>query len=260
MPAMRFARMFGLVAALAAAAPMARAAGGAAACGGKALGTFAAGAATGGRSFRLQDGREVRLAGIETPAGAAATRILDKVVAGRSVLLEPLEPATDRYGRLVAHAFLVQGGSQRWVERELVAQGRARAGAHIGGQACAAALLAAEKAARQARLGLWADPAYAVRRATDAAGLLAQRGRFTLAEGKVLSVRESGGTIYINFGRVWSRNLTVTLLKHNERLFAAAGIDVKKLQGRRLRVRGWVEERGGPRIEATRPEQIEIAD
>jgi hypothetical protein len=43
-------------------------------------------------------------------------------------------------------------------------------------------------------------------------------------------------------------------------MFAAAGIEPKKLENRRVRVRGWVEERNGPRIEATRPEQIEIAE
>jgi hypothetical protein len=43
------------------------------------------------------------------------------------------------------------------------------------------------------------------------------------------------------------------------RAFAAAGLDPKKLEGARVRVRGWVEERSGPRIEAVRPEQIEIA-
>jgi hypothetical protein len=33
----------------------------------------------------------------------------------------------------------------------------------------------------------------------------------------------------------------------------AAGFEPKKLAGRRVRIRGWIEERGGPWIEATRP-------
>ena len=33
-----------------------------------------------------------------------------------------------------------------------------------------------------------------------------------------------------------------------------------RLANLRLRVRGYIEERSGPRIEATRPEQIEIAE
>ena len=72
-------------------------------------------------------------------------------------------------------------------------------------------------------------------------------------------MRESGGTLYMNFGRVWSRNLTVTILQRNRASFENAGMDPKKLEGARVRVRGFVEERGGPRIEAVRPEQIEIA-
>jgi len=90
--------------------------------------------------------------------------------------------------------------------------------------------------------------------------LVAERGHFTVVEGKVLSVRESGGTIYMNFGRRGSQALTVTILKRNERNFTVAGLEPKKLENRRVRVRGWVEERSGPRIEATRPEQIEIAE
>ena len=91
------------------------------------------------------------------------------------------------------------------------------------------------------------------------AELLARRGQFTVAEGKVLSVRASGGTIYLNFGRRWSQALTVTILKRHERIFRPAGLQLKSLENRRIRVRGWIEERNGPRIEATSPEQIEMA-
>jgi hypothetical protein len=87
-----------------------------------------------------------------------------------------------------------------------------------------------------------------------------ERGRFALIEGKIISVRESGGTVYLNFGRRWTRDLAVTVLKRNERVFTAAGMELKKLEGRRVRIRGWVEERGGPRIEAHGPEQIEMAE
>ena len=81
-----------------------------------------------------------------------------------------------------------------------------------------------------------------------------------------MSVRENGATIYVNFGRHWSEDFTVTVLKRNERNFAAAGLDLKGLEGKRIRVRGWIEERGSgggtgvPLIEAVRPEQIETAD
>lgn len=118
---------------------------------------------------------------------------------------------------------------------------------------------------RQAKLGLWADPYYDPLRADTPADILARRGRFALVEGDVVSVHGSGATLYVNFGRRWSDEFAVTIRKRNERKFAAAGLDVQGLSGRRVRVRGFIEARGGfagspwraPWIEAARPEQIE---
>src|SRR5262249_30848480 len=113
---------------------------------------------------------------------------------------------------------------------------------------------------RDGQLGLWSDPYYVMRRAEDPTAVSRERGRFTIVEGEVLSVRESGATIYVNFGRRWSDDFTVTIAKRNERAFTAAGLEPKRLAGRRVRVRGWIEERGGPWVEATRPEQIEVVE
>jgi hypothetical protein len=62
----------------------------------------------------------------------------------------------------------------------------------------------------------------------------------------------------VNFGRRWSEDFTATLLKRNERAFTTAGLDLKTLSGRTVRLRGVIEERGGPWLELTRPEQIEV--
>ena len=40
--------------------------------------------------------------------------------------------------------------------------------------------------------------------------------------------------------------------------FEAAGLDFKSLEGKKIRVRGWVEKHGGPRIDTTRTGQIEV--
>jgi len=129
-----------------------------------------------------------------------------------------------------------------------------------GDRACAEVLLTAERKARAARRGMWADPNFAPLRSHDAARITTVRGQFALVEGKVLSVRESGATIYLNFGRRGAQDFTVTILKRNRRAFAAAGIDPGRLEGQSIRVRAWVEERTGPMIEAVAPEQIEFVD
>ncbi|HVV61017.1 MAG TPA: thermonuclease family protein [Pseudolabrys sp.] len=216
-----------------------------------------------GRSFTLADGREVRLAGIELPArGAAdsqapaAKAALSALIASQTVNLK--SRGQDRYGRIVAYAYLPR--SDPPVQVALLAAGHALVGTNPGGAGCAEPLFTAERKARAARLGLWADPNFAPLQADDPGRVLAERGRFALVEGKVLSVREAGATIYVNFGRRWSRDFTVTILKRNRQMFLAAGIEPKALEGHRIRVRGIVERRGGPIVEARHPEQIELID
>ncbi len=224
-----------------------------------------------GRSFVLDDGREVRLAAIEVPplsqdsgasaSGTAAKDGLAALLGDADIVLKQAEPQkTDRYGRIVAYGFITRDGSERLIQGELLAAGLARAAPRSSGRACALELLSRESAARRAKLGLWAGSYYDPLDAENPAAVLAKQGRFALVEGKVVSVRESGATIYVNFGRRWSTDFTVTILKRNERSFKAAGLEPKTLAGRRVRVRGFIEERGGPWIEAARPEQIEITD
>lgn len=215
--------------------------------------------ATTDEGIALEDGRLVRLAGVivAKPADVALAE-------GTPIVLKRVGAAeTDRYGRLVAHVFIKDGfikdgGTERWLQADLLRAGSAQVATRIGDAACARALFGAEQSAREAKLGLWADPYYVMNKAEDPAEVLKARGRLALIEGTVLSVRESRGTIYVNFGRRWTEDFTVTIAKRNERVFTAAGLEPKKLAGRRVRIRGWVEERGGPWVDAARPEQIEV--
>jgi hypothetical protein len=168
------------------------------------------------------------------------------------------EAPSDRYGRVVAYAYAARDGDEIFVQGELISAGLARVGDRVGSRACAAELLNREDGARTATLGQWANSYYQVLDAETPADVLAHRGRFALVEGRVVSVRESGSTIYVNFGRRWSEDFTVTISKRIERNFTAAGL--------------WIEERGGtggstgastggsPWIEVALPEQIETAD
>ncbi len=83
-------------------------------------------------------------------------------------------------------------------------------------------------------------------------------GRFIVVEGKVLSVRQAGATTYLNFGRNWTRDFAVTISRRMVPALEAAGIALKSLENRRIRIGGWVEARGGPRIEVLRVGQIEL--
>jgi endonuclease YncB( thermonuclease family) len=219
-----------------------------------AIGTTNVAAVRDGRTLQLDDGRELRLAAIEVTDDARSALLA--MIGGRPLRLERLGSSQDRYGRLVAFAF--PGDGQQSLQQSMLEAGLARVSARIGDKACADALLTIERTAREGRRGLWADPNFAPLQAENLPRLQSERGHFALVEGKVLSVRESGATIYVNFGRRWTRDFTVTILRRQQRSFAAAGIEPKQLEGHRIRVRGWIEQRGGPIVEAETPEQIEF--
>jgi endonuclease YncB( thermonuclease family) len=204
-----------------------------------------------GRTFLTSDGREVRLAGIEAPGAKAE---LDRLIGGKTVTLKRLGEGEDRYGRVIAYVYLQDVP----VQQQLLRAGQAYVSARAGPKPCADELFGAEKTARERLQGLWADPELRPKSASNRGEILRAKGHFALVEGKVLNVREFGAAIYLNFGRRYTRDFSVMILRRNARLFTAAGIVPKQLQDKRIRVRGVVEGRSGPLIEASRPEQIEL--
>jgi endonuclease YncB( thermonuclease family) len=231
------------------------------------------------RTFRLEDGREIRLAGIEPviteKAAGKRAPALAAILTGRDVMLRADDDTPDRYGREPAFVFLVASKitpaetlpaetsptetspAETLVQGELLSQGEALVSASVTDKECAAVLMAAEATAREAKRGIWADPA-AIKNTESPGDILAGIGQFTVVEGKVLSVRLAGATTYLNFGRNWTRDFAVTISRRVLPVVEAAGIAVKSLENRRIRVRGWVEARGGPRIEVLRVGQIEV--
>ncbi len=162
----------------------------------------------------------------------------------------------DRYGRIVGQGALTE--EPRWVAAELVAAGMLRIAPEAGEPACADALQTHERSARAAKLGFWAEPRFAVQDAQAIEALNAARGRFAIVEGSVQRVGESGGRTFLDFGRRYSQDFTIVVPRAAQNAFQAAGIDLKAMRGKRVRVRGVLYAFGGPAIEARLPAVIEI--
>ncbi|TKT73937.1 thermonuclease family protein [Afipia massiliensis] len=209
------------------------------------------------KTFRLEDGREVRLAGIELAADSTdrGKAMLVARIEGRDVSLYGSDDTPDRYGR--QPAFIALKGSATPIQLAMLTGGEALASPTVSDPACSRALLAAEAAARAARRGIWTGSA-ALKNAESTDDILARLGRFTAVEGTVSSARLAGATFYVNFGRRWTRDFAVTISRRMIASVEAAGIDLKSLKGKRIRVRGWIEKRGGPRIEITHAGQLEL--
>jgi len=224
-------------------------------CGAQDLGEARVTAIADHRTITLADGRQVRLAGLEwTVPPDAAKAALAPLLLNENVRVTGT-PNPDRYGRI--YAFLFVSGSETPVQYVLLERGLALMGSHQESKSCAVALLAQEAKARAARAGFWSSTQL-MHRADAPNIILSDRGRFAMVEGRVLSVRESGSLIYVNFGRRWSEDFTVTIAKRMQPTFIKEGLPPKSLAGRDVRVRGIIEERAGPWIEAVRPSQIEV--
>lgn len=209
-------------------------------------------------TLHLEDGRDISLAGIEPIVGSAkedSKAALAAIVSGREVTVRSQEDTPDRYGREAAFVFLQAADTP--VQVALLSKGAALVAADVAERDCEAILMAAEAAARRDKRGFWADPS-AIKNAESPGDILTGIGRFTVVEGRVLSVRQAGATTYLNFGRNWRRDFAVTIPKRVLPAFEAAGIVLKSLENQKIRVRGFIETRGGPRIEALRVGQIEL--
>lgn len=218
-----------------------------------------------GDTVRLADGREVRLVGIQAPKlplgrknfrkwplADRARSVLEELTRGRTVSLYYGGRRVDRHGRQLAHLNLDDG---RWVQRLLLRQGLARVYSFPDNRALVAEMLDAERAARAAGAGIWANEFYAVRSPFE---LTKDLGTFQLVEGRVADAARVRGTTYLNFGADWRTDFTVVVRHQYRAAFDEAGIDLLALEGRTVRVRGWLDNRNGPMIGATHPEQIEI--
>ncbi|MCP5373194.1 MAG: thermonuclease family protein [Hyphomicrobiales bacterium] len=215
---------------------------------------------------RAVDGADqVRLVGIQAPKlplgrkgfakwplGDESKAALEALVLDKSVKLAAGGRSMDRHGRLLAHLYLADG---TWVQGRMLETGMARVYTFPDNRALAADMYAREAAARAAGRGIWALPFYAVR---GPDGLAADIGTFQVVEGRVLRVAKVRNLVYVNYGRNWRDDFTLRLDSRAQRLFRDAGVDLLYLQGRVIRVRGWLRDRNGPLIDVTHPEQVEV--
>lgn len=219
--------------------------------------------------LRLGDGRLVRLAGIDVPGppldaedgassplGLAALSALAKAVAGGAVLVPLDAEAADRHGRVPGYLRLPGG---RTAQEILIEAGLARARWLPGEASCFLQFRAAEGMAEEARLGVWGSPDYATRAADDAS-LRSRIGLYELVEGRVLSVGHGSRMIFLDFGHDYRRDFTVMVAPKVAEGLASAGVPADALVNRSVRVRGVIEESGGPAIRLNDPAEIEVLD
>jgi endonuclease YncB( thermonuclease family) len=207
--------------------------------------------------IRLDDGRLVRLDGLDIPtrggfdAAAEARALLTDRWAGRTVAVALLATRPDRWGRWLADLALPGGPD---ASTELLNAGLARVRPEFETRGCEAERLAAEATARAAGSGIWNDPD-SILDAGDLDVLRADDGRFVLIEGVVRRVGVGRSRVYLDLGR--RGGFSVVVARKGEPGLERLGIVLNGLAGQEIRVRGVLEDRFGLRIELVDPLMIE---
>ena len=221
-----------------------------------------------GETLALDDGRRLRLSGALAPragdVGASpgswppeneARAALSALAEGRSVTLWRDTVQRDRYGQLLAQV-TIDGD---WLQGVLVTRGFARAYARPGGDACAEVLTKLERQAREQGRGLWANAAYRVRVASRGDWVRAV-GSYQIVSGTVRRASRGSGDVYLSLSAWRGRTFPLAAVINAKRLDLAGGIAPRALVGRRVLVRGWIEQRRGPVIVIDSRGQLELAE
>lgn len=235
--------------------------------------TVRAGEVLDAQTLRLEDGSEVRLIGVlppqtppwwkepePWPPAERARRALSELIASAGLELRVAEGEAqrDRHDRLMAHVVVLRGEERIWVQAHLISAGLARAASFSRHRACARDLQRLEDSARANRAGLWGRGRFAIVPAANTEALSKRRLQFQIVEGDVRAVAARPQWTFLNFGDDWRHDFTVAIAAKDRRRFRNSDVDLENLEGRTIRVRGWIESWNGPAIKVTHPEQIEV--
>lgn len=214
-------------------------------CGHPSGGLFKVARVSDGDTIKLEDGRSIRILGMNAPeiargktpaqplareARAAAQAFVQR--AGGKVRLGFERERKDRYGRLLAHVYDASGRS---LAAELLQKGLALQIAVPPNAQQATCLLAFERRARTRSLGVWKNSywnAYPVK------SLKAGDTGFRYLRGRITRV-DVNSAVWLEF----DGNLVARVAKQDWPQFGYSKQDWRALKGSLVEVRGWVTAR-----------------
>jgi micrococcal nuclease len=221
-----------------------------------------------GDTFITESGETVRLIGINTPEKARndtpaepfayeAKNFTTKLINGQEIRLEFEERRTDRYGRLLAHAYLPNGA---WINAKILEAGFGHVYSFPDNRGKIRALEPFAANARQERRGIWSLPRWRVLSADETIPD-ENVGAFNLVQGKVKHTAKVKGITYLNFGEDWRTDFTVEIRPQHHKYFDQADINpLTYYRGKDVIVRGMIKPVNGWIITVSHPEQLTITN
>lgn len=195
-----------------------------------------------GDTLKLGDGRKLRIIGINTPELARdgkpaepyalqATQTLKQLLNQQNtVKLRYGSEKQDRYGRLLAHVFLNNGGN---ITELMLKKGMGLAlvvPPNLWSRDC---YQQAQHTAQQAQNGLWQHARY---QAIDVHQLDKQHRGYYRVRGRVLRIGESSSAYWLNL----SDDFALKIKKSDNRYFTS--LSIENLKGKTVIAQGWIYE------------------
>jgi len=213
-----------------------------------------------GDTVRLQDGRKIRLLGINTPELAKdgkaaeplakeARQFLRQLFDKQTVQIITGEQTHDKYGRLLAYVF----HDDTDVQLELLKQGFASVIAVPPNVRMADRYFAIENEARRNGKGIWQHPHFAAIPADEVDNSM--DGDFKFVIGKVKNISETKSNLLLKL----SKQFTVAIPHRDWEEYWKG--PVNKLSGENIEVRGWVYKTNKQfRIRTRHPVMLQILE
>lgn len=214
-----------------------------------------------GDTLRLVDGRKLRIIGINTPELARKNKPADPLSGEARDALRTLlqnndriklrygKEKYDRYNRLLAHPFLVDGTN---ITEQLLKQGMGFALVVPPNNWQHDCYKKAENHARKNQLGLWQHPHY---RAIAAEDVTNKFNGYYRIRGKVIRVGESRYSYWLNLAKGFALRIKKQDADHFQSL------SIKDLKDKTIIARGWIYERNQEmRMQIRHPSALEVVN
>jgi hypothetical protein len=185
----------------------------------------------------LSDSRRLRLAGLHLVKPAAVQRLK----AGETINIGLLGQTVDRWSRLPALVFTGNQNQQEWLQERLIRDGVALARPEEGLEDCWPLLTGIER-----------------NLAAKTVTSKVEGGRFARVEGRVQRVSDGRTAKFISVEGPHGERVAGMILKRHLKRFSDNDIDVDKLRGQTIRIRGVRNIRNASIISLLSVDQIEI--
>lgn len=220
------------------------------------------------QTILLHDGRTIRLSSLYFPDydfhlpgdfSLLAKKILEDMLLGQAVNIyqTPRDNwgRTNRMGHQIAH--LQRQSDKSWVQGVLLSLGLAQVQTGQRTPEMAEAMYAIEDQARSEKIGVWEDEKFQVKTTSSISDHL---DSFQIVEGIVTSTALKSNRVFLNFGKDWRKDFTVSVSPEDKKFFVKQGYDPLAWNKKYLRVRGWVRDYNGPFIEINHPQAVEVLE